>query len=68
MQESIDKVKGAAAIIQNMVSTDEEVVYNDLALFFTAKLLYEAIDELEIYGEKAEFLRQLAMYIKDRNK
>ncbi len=33
MQESIDKVKGAAAIIQNMVSTDEEVVYNDLALF-----------------------------------
>lgn len=48
MQESIDKVKGAA-IIQNMVSTDEEVVYNDLALFFTAKLLYEAIDELEEY-------------------
>lgn len=33
MQESIDKVKGAAAIIQNMVSTDEEVVYNDLAFF-----------------------------------
>ena len=47
MQESIDKVKGAAAIIQNMVSTDEEVVYNDLALVFAAKLLYEAIDELE---------------------
>lgn len=49
MQESIDKIKGAAAIIHNMVSTDEEVVYNDLALFFTAKLLYEAIDELEEY-------------------
>lgn len=48
MQVSIDKVKGAAAIIQNMVSTDEEVVYNDLA-FLTAKLLYEAIDELEEY-------------------
>ena len=47
MQESIDKIKGAAAIIQNMVSTDEEVVYNDLAFFFTAKLPYEAIDELE---------------------
>ena len=47
MQESIDKIKGAVAIIQNMVSTNEEVVYNDLALFFTAKLLYEAIDELE---------------------
>ena len=32
------------------------------------KIAKEAIDELEIYGEKAEFLRQLAMYIKDRNK
>ena len=52
MQESIDKIKGAAAIIQNMVSTDEEVVYNDLALFFTAKLLYEAIDELEEFLSK----------------
>ena len=52
MQESIDKVKGAAAIIQNMVSTDEEVVYNDLALFFTAKLLYEGIDELEEFLSK----------------
>ena len=28
----------------------------------------EANDELEIYGEKAEFLRQLAIYIRDRNK
>ena len=52
MQESVDKIKGAAAIIQNMVSTDEEVVYNDLALFFTAKLLYEAIDELEEFLSK----------------
>lgn len=32
------------------------------------KIIKEAIDELEIYGEKAEFLRQLACYIKDRNK
>ena len=32
------------------------------------KITKEAIDELEVYGEKAEFLRQLAMYIKDRNK
>ena len=32
------------------------------------KITQEAIDELKIYGEKAEFLRQLAMYIKDRNK
>ncbi len=32
------------------------------------KLTQEAINELEIYGEKAEFLKQLALYIKDRNK
>lgn len=32
------------------------------------KIIKEAIDELEIYGERAEFLRQLAIYIKDRNK
>lgn len=32
------------------------------------KIIEEAIEELEIYGEKAEFLRQLACYIKDRNK
>lgn len=32
------------------------------------KIIKEAIDELEIYGGKAEFLRQLALYIKDRNK
>ena len=32
------------------------------------KIIKEAIDELEIYGEKAEFLKQLATYIKDRNK
>lgn len=32
------------------------------------KIIKEAIDELEIYGEKAEFLRQLACYIRDRNK
>ena len=32
------------------------------------KIIKEAIDELEIYGEKAKFLRQLAIYIRDRNK
>lgn len=32
------------------------------------KIIKEAIDELDVYGEKAEFLRQLALYIKDRNK
>ena len=32
------------------------------------KITKEAIDEINIYGEKAEFLKQLAIYIKDRNK
>lgn len=32
------------------------------------KIINEAINEIEIYGEKAEFLKQLALYIRDRNK
>ena len=32
------------------------------------KVIDEAINELNIYGEKAEFLKSLAIYIKDRNK
>lgn len=32
------------------------------------KITKEAIQELEIYGEKAEFLKELAIYIKNRNK
>ena len=32
------------------------------------KIIEEAIQQLEIYGEKAEFLSQLATYIKNRNK
>lgn len=47
MEESIIKLKAVAALLQNMVSTEEEVRYNDLALFYIARLLYEGIDELE---------------------
>lgn len=36
MEESIFKLK-AAALLQNMVSTEEEVRYNDLALFLHSK-------------------------------
>lgn len=32
------------------------------------KITKEAIDEISVYGEKAEFLKQLALYIKNRNK
>ena len=52
MEESIIKLKAAAALLQNMVSTDEEVRYNDLALFYIAKLLYEGIDELEEFSDE----------------
>ena len=52
MEESIIKLKAAAALLQNMVSTEEEVRYNDLALFYIAKLLYEGIDELEEFSDK----------------
>lgn len=51
MEESIIKLKAAAALLQNMVSTEEEVRYNDLALFYIAKLLYEGIDELEGFSD-----------------
>lgn len=63
MEESIFKLKAAAALLQNMVSTEEEVRYNDLALFDIAKMLYEGIDEIESFyaglknnGEKDSML------------
>ena len=52
MEESIFKIKAATALLQNMVSTEEEVRYNDLALFYIAKLLYEGIDELEEFSDE----------------
>ena len=39
MEESLFKIKAAAALLQNMVSTEEEIRYNDLALFYIAKML-----------------------------
>lgn len=63
MEESIFKLKAAAALLQNMVSTEEEVRYNDLALYFIAKMLYKGIDEIESFyaglknnGEKDSML------------
>ena len=47
MEDTIFKIKAATALLQNMVSTEEEIRYNDLALFYIAKMLYEGIDELE---------------------
>ncbi len=32
------------------------------------KIIEQSIKEIEIYGDKAEFLKQLAIYIKNRNK
>ena len=33
-----------------------------------AQITKEAIDEINCYGEKAEFLKELALYIQNRNK
>ena len=55
MEESIFKLRAAAALLQNMVSTEEEVRYNDLALFYIAKLLYEGIDELGLSSKVCKF-------------
>ena len=52
MEESIIKLKAAEALLQNMVSTEEEVRYNDLALFYITKLLYEGIDEIEEFSDE----------------
>ena len=54
MEESLFKIKAATALLQNMVSTEEEVKYNDLALFDIAKMLYEGIDEIESFYDKLE--------------
>ena len=54
MEESLFKIKAATAMLQNMVSTQEEVKYNDLALFYIAKMLYEGIDEIESFYDKLE--------------
>lgn len=54
MEESLFKIKAATAMLQNMVSTEEEVRYNDLALFYIAKMLYEGIDEIESFYDKLE--------------
>ena len=32
------------------------------------KIIDEALDDLEVFGEKAEFLKGLTIYIRDRNK
>ena len=47
MEDTIFKIKAATALLQNMVSTEEEVRYNDLALYFIAKMLYEALMKLK---------------------
>lgn len=52
MHETVDKIKAAAAMVQNMVSTDDDVRYNDMALFFIAGLLYEGIERVRDIDER----------------
>lgn len=56
MEESLFKIKAATAMLQNMVSTEEEVKYNDLALFYIAKMLYEGIDEIESFYDELKMI------------
>ena len=56
MEESLFKIKAATAMLQKMVSTEEEVKYNDLALFYIAKMLYEGIDEIESFYDELKMI------------
>ena len=56
MEESLFKIKAATAMLKNMVSTEEEVKYNDLALFYIAKMLYEGIDEIESFYDELKMI------------
>ena len=56
MEESLFKIKAATAMLQNMVSTEEEVKYNDLALFYIAKMLYEGIDEIVSFYDELKMI------------
>ena len=56
MEESLFKIKAATSMLQNMVSTEEEVKYNDLALFYIAKMLYEGIDEIESFYDELKMI------------
>ena len=56
MEESLFKIKAATAMLQNMVSTEEEVKNNDLALFYIAKMLYEGIDEIESFYDELKMI------------
>ena len=43
-------------------------IYNDYVSLEKKRLYNEAINELDVYGKKGDFLNELAIYIKDRNK
>ena len=67
---------GDAKIMGKPVGNDKELNKATYVTMFGLKkaeeylenITNEALKMLENYGEKAEFLRQLAIYIKDRNK
>lgn len=53
---------------KNNKSTYVSMYGVELAKDMLEKLIFDAIDTINIYGEKAEFLKALAKYIKDREK
>ena len=57
-----------ARIVNNIEEDNRVEITNQYEEEQLNKITVEAIEQLEMYGEKAEFLRQLALYIQNRNK
>ena len=76
IKDDILSVEGDENILGKPVGNDEKLEkctyvskYGlDEAKKILEKITKEAIEEIDIYGERAEFLKKLALYIKDRQK
>ena len=76
IKDDILSVEGDEKILGKPVGNDEKLEkctyvskYGlDESKKILEKITKEAIEEIDIYGRKAEFLRKLALYIKDRKK
>lgn len=76
IKDDILSVEGDEKILGKPVGNDEKNNKNTYVSHYGLEqakkelemITQEAVDCLVIYGEKAEFLKQLALYIKDRNR
>ena len=51
-----------------MKSVIERIIDGDGVEIILSEITNDAVEQLSIFGEKAEFLKQLALYIQNRNK